>query len=401
MMTRAKIIIALLILLCTAWGSWNIYHYFFDTSAPTLVIEGIQDGMWCSGDIQCVVHGGDEYKVQDISVYLDGKLLVSRYKINRAHFEYTFPIATKTIPNGKHNLKIELQDASYHKNSTAQEMSFFVDNSPLQVAFLKTDQEFKVFQGRTLHIQFQVNKEIKSAQVRALSQIYTCVPEAPNSLIYECFIPIKSDETPNEYLLTFEIFDKVGNSMSVENKCQVVLYPFKKQNLVLKTEKVKMENELGLNERQLELDVQEVTQASPMQKLWQGAFYIPCDMKGISTEFGTLRTTQERGKYPHNAVDLLGTPKSVVWAAQDGIVVIKSRYAHSGLTIGIDHGCGVITLYFHLDSFADINVGDSIKKGKPVGKLGESGYARGYHLHWEMRIGNIQVDPMQWVKHDF
>jgi len=86
---------------------------------------------------------------------------------------------------------------------------------------------------------------------------------------------------------------------------------------------------------------------------------------------------------------------------QDGVVVLKERYAHSGLTVGIDHGCGVVTLYYHLDNYGNVEVGQKIKKGTPVGTLGMSGYASGYHLHWEMRIYDIQVDPMQWTKHDF
>lgn len=121
-------------------------------------------------------------------------------------------------------------------------------------------------------------------------------------------------------------------------------------------------------------------------------------MRGISTDFGVLRTTQERGKYRHNAVDLLGTPRAVVWADQDGVIVIKDRFVHSGNTICIDHGCGVISLFFHLDDFANVAVGQKIKKGSPIGTLGKTGYASGYHLHWEVRIHNIQVDPMQWTK---
>lgn len=401
MITRGKVAVLIVLALIGAWGGWNVYQYFLDTSAPVLIIEGIEQQGSYAGDIQCIVRGSDGYKVHDISVYLDSKVLVGHHKINRSHFEYTFPIVTKTLPNGKHNLRIELQDGSYHQNTTVSELSFFVDNAPIQAALVRAEPDMKVFQGRTLHVQFQTNKEIKEARVQALSHTYTCVQEAPNSLIYECFIPIKSDETPNEYLLTVEIVDKVGTMLTVEHKFHVVMYPFKKQNLTLNTEKIKMENELGVPERQLDADIQEITAKSPAQKLWQGAFYIPCEMRGISTEFGTIRTTQERGKYPHNAIDLLGTPKSVVWAAQDGVIALKNRYAHSGYTVGIDHGCGVMSLYFHLDSMADVNIGDKIKKGQPVGKLGNSGYASGYHLHWEMRVNNIAVDPMQWTKHDF
>ena len=57
--------------------------------------------------------------------------------------------------------------------------------------------------------------------------------------------------------------------------------------------------------------------------------------------------------------------------------------------------------YFHLDDFADIEVGDFIRKGQPVGKLGVTGYANGYHLHWELTVNGVPVDPVEWTKKVF
>jgi murein DD-endopeptidase MepM/ murein hydrolase activator NlpD len=115
----------------------------------------------------------------------------------------------------------------------------------------------------------------------------------------------------------------------------------------------------------------------------------------------SVRTTQEKGRYVHKAVDVINMPKSVVWSTQDGVVVVKQRFVNSGNTVIVDHGWGVFSLFFHLDNFADINVGKKIAKGNPIGTLGKTGYATGYHLHWEMRVNNIPVDPLQWTKSNF
>lgn len=389
------------LLLLISWVGWNTYCYFFDATPPQVTLVGIDDGGWYAGDIQCIATGSDAYKVADISVWLDNKPLVNYFKINATSFEYPFVIPGKTIPQGKHSLKVEVRDGAFHKNICIKEFEFFVDNVALQAAFVRADNDIKVFQGRTLHLQFQVNKEIKSAYVNALSRKHICVPEAPGSLIYECFIPVDCEENPNEYLLSIEIVDRVGAVSALDTKFQVVAYPFKKQNLNLSSEKIKKEDDSAPGSVVLEAQLAECAQKSPASKLWQGSFYAPIDIKSISTDFGTVRTTQHRGRYSHNALDVLGTPRCVVWATQDGVVVIKDRYAHSGNTVVIDHGCGILSLFFHLDSFAPINVGDKIKKGNPVGTLGMTGYASGYHLHWEMRINNIAVDPMQWTKHGF
>jgi murein DD-endopeptidase MepM/ murein hydrolase activator NlpD len=401
MVHKTKLYIALATLPFLAWTGYTLYRYFFDTSSPQVVLTGIQNNGCYAGDVTCVLHGRDDYKVYDITVQLDGKILVPHHKVNKKEFEYAFTIGTKNLPNGKHALAIAVQDASFNRNTTYQDLNFLVDNTPLQAALVKTDSDFKVFQGRTLHIQFQANKEIQEAVVHALGGNYYCVQEAPNSLVYECFIPIKTDETPNEYLLSIDIADKVGTTTTLETKFHVVMYPFKKQNLSISKEKKQAEEELSLNHKLLEEALESASKQSPFKKLWQGVFFVPCEVKGISTEFGTMRTTQERGKYAHNAIDILGTPKTVIWASQEGTVVIKDRFALSGNTVVVDHGLGVLTLYYHLDSFSDIEVGDHIKKGEPIGRLGMTGYASGYHLHWELRVQNIAVDPMQWTRHDF
>ena len=145
----------------------------------------------------------------------------------------------------------------------------------------------------------------------------------------------------------------------------------------------------------------ELLKKSPHEKLWRGPFCAPIDVARVTCDFGTIRTTQEKGRYMHKGLDLANAPKSVVWAPHDGIVVHKERYAFTGNTVIIDHGWGILSLFFHLDNFADIQVGQKVAKGNPIGTLGKTGYATGYHLHWEMRVNNVQVDPMQWTKTNF
>lgn len=400
-MFNARRIGALLILLICCWIGWKSYGYFYDTGAPIFTITGIEESGYCSGDAVCTISGNDAYKVESISVWLDEKPILSNFKINRKQFEYSLPIPTKTLNNGKHTLKVSVRDASYKKNTTNDQRSFNVDNAPLQAALIRPDLEYRVFQGRTLHIQFQVSKEIQEATIQVLSKTYLCFQEVQGMPIYECFVPIDCEGQPNEYPFVITIKDKVGNSTTLEGKFQVLPYPFKKQTLTLSNEKVAEEKEIGIPQDQLEQQLEILVAQSPKQKLWHGSFYVPIDMTKISCDYGTTRTTQEKGCYMHKALDILGAPRSVVWAPQDGIVIVKDRFVQSGNTVVIDHGCGIFSLLFHLDNFADIHVGDKLKRGNPVGALGKTGFATGYHLHWEMRIWNIPTYPLDWTKTNF
>lgn len=397
MLFKAKNISYLVFAVVSLWIGFHVYAYFFDTKQPEITLIGLQEnGHYCK-DMQCAVSGN---KSGEFSIWLDGKPLVNSFKIG-AHKQHPFSIPTRTISNGQHTVKVELTDKSFRKNHVTQECCFHVDNLPLQSAFVKADADYKVFQGRTLHLQFQVNKPIKKAEVTALAHKYECFPESKNSLVYECFIPIRCEEKPSEYLLSVDMEDNVGNTLTLDNKFQIVLYPFKKQNLHVTAAKLKEEREAADKDSGLAAKLEELAQSSPKQKLWSGAFCTPIDIARVTCEFGTIRTTQEKGRYMHKALDVINMPKSVVWSSQDGVVALKEYYADSGKTVVVDHGWGVLSMYFHLDDFANIEVGQKITKGNPVGTLGKTGYATGYHLHWEMRVNNIQIDPMQWTKTTF
>ncbi len=398
MKLRIRHLVIFMVCALFGWVGWSGYIYFFDTTIPYVVLGGFGNKQYCAGDVQCIVTSN---KSGDISVWLDEKPLINKFNIKSRHLEHPFTIPTRTIANGNHSLKVVFVDSTYHQNKTILERTFNVDNIALQAAFVRSDSEYKVFQGRTLHVQFQVNKEIADAKVHVLSQEYDCFPESKNSHIYECFIPITCEEQPNEYLVSIDMADKVGNALRLDNKFQVVKYPFKKTELHVSEEKVKREEELGHDTQFFEQEIAKIMHNSPREKLWRGAFCTPIDITRTTGEFGTIRTARHRGRYAHKALDIINVPKSVVWAPQEGKIVLKDRFALSGNTVVIDHGWGIISLFFHLDDFAKIEVGDMVKKGNPIGYIGKTGYAQGYHLHWEMRVNNIQVDPMQWTKATF
>ncbi len=381
--------------LLVGWFGWGMYNYFFDLKKPEIVLAGLEPEHYYCGDISCSLASN---KKGEVSIWLDGKPLINRFKVSQ---EQVFTIPSKTVANGKHQLKADFVESTYRKNKVLLERDFFVDNVSLQAALVKSETDYKVFQGRTLHIQFQVNKPIDQAVVSALSNKYSCFPESKESLVYETFVPVTCEENPNEYLFALDILDKVGNNLHLENKFQVVQYPFKKQTLQVSDEKIKQEYEKATGDN-MEQALETLVQQSPHEKLWRGAFCLPTEVQRVTCEFGTVRTTQQKGRYVHKGIDIINLPRSVVWAPQNGRVVLKERYGMTGNTVVIDHGWGVFSLFFHLDDFdKNLQVGAKIAKGNPLGTVGKTGYATGYHLHWEMRVNNTGVDPMQWTKELF
>lgn len=403
-MRRSKLFYYLFILICISWIGWNTYTYFFSETDPKLFVSGIDENSCYNKDINCNLIVTDDFNVDNISIYLDQKPLIEKYKIKKTKFDYNMVIPIEKLSSGKHTLKIIVENGTYQRKKTMKEIVFYIDTIPLKASFTKDPFQKKIFQGRTLRLKFQVNKEIKGAKAFVLDREIECVPESAKSLIYECFIPIDCEDLPGTYNLRIEINDYTETKVYLERQFRVEQFPFKKQIINLNLEKVKSEREAGLPGNKLEEELINASKKSPSYKLWHGIFYTPVEIenkKQITTEFGMIRRTSIRGLYQHKALDIAAPPKSVVCAPQDGVVVIKNRYGPSGNTVVIDHGCGILSLFFHLDSFADIEVGDKIKKGNPLGREGKTGYATNYHLHWEMRINNIAVDPIEWTQEDF
>lgn len=101
----------------------------------------------------------------------------------------------------------------------------------------------------------------------------------------------------------------------------------------------------------------------------------------------------------HTGVDIGGKKNAKILAAADGIVSETDPDGGGpyGIMILIDHGDGMQTRYAHL-SRAGVSPGDEVKAGKAIGRMGSSGNATCVHLHFEVMIDGVFVDPMDYLK---
>jgi murein DD-endopeptidase MepM/ murein hydrolase activator NlpD len=138
------------------------------------------------------------------------------------------------------------------------------------------------------------------------------------------------------------------------------------------------------------------------QRLWSGTFGFPLE--------GELRTTApfgQRRSYSggpvtsyHSGHDYgadMGTP---VLAPITGTVVLAEPLQVRGQVVILDHGLGVFTGFWHL-SRIDVTEGQSVGRGEVIGLVGNTGLSTGPHLHWEMRVLGVPVDPLQWTQREF
>ncbi len=131
-------------------------------------------------------------------------------------------------------------------------------------------------------------------------------------------------------------------------------------------------------------------------KVWRGRFLLPAEGE-VSSLFGSRRS-YEGGPVAsyHMGVDYAAPEGAPVVAANSGRIVLTEELTVRGGTVIIDHGLGVHTGYFHLSGMA-VAPGQEVERGTLIGYVGSTGLATGAHLHWEMRIGEIGVDPTEWT----
>ena len=99
----------------------------------------------------------------------------------------------------------------------------------------------------------------------------------------------------------------------------------------------------------------------------------------------------------HSGVDISAGIGCPVIAPADGIVTFADFLGGYGRAINVDHGHGISTRYGHLSSFA-VTAGQYIHRGDTIGYVGASGRATGPHLHYEVRINDVPVNPYKYLR---
>jgi murein DD-endopeptidase MepM/ murein hydrolase activator NlpD len=140
------------------------------------------------------------------------------------------------------------------------------------------------------------------------------------------------------------------------------------------------------------------SQVSPAL-LWSGPFVRPIDPQYLTTSsFGTRRDYSVADIGNFHAGQDFGAPEGVlVTAPADGVVALAEPLTVRGNAVILDHGRGIFTGYWHLSEIR-VTPGQRVAAGDILGIVGNTGLSTGAHLHWEMRIYGVAVDPMQFLE---
>lgn len=112
----------------------------------------------------------------------------------------------------------------------------------------------------------------------------------------------------------------------------------------------------------------------------------------ISSAFGLRRFFNGEARSPHSGLDIAAPSGTPIKACASGRVVLSDDHYFSGKSVYIDHGQGVVSMYFHLSEI-DVKNGQLVRAGEVVGKVGKTGRVTGPHLHFGLSTQGQLVDP--------
>jgi murein DD-endopeptidase MepM/ murein hydrolase activator NlpD len=141
-----------------------------------------------------------------------------------------------------------------------------------------------------------------------------------------------------------------------------------------------------------------------LRSLWQGRFMHPLQKPTMISAFGKRRSYYLDGKWlrvrHHRGIDYKAAQGTPVYAPNNGLVVLTASRITTGNTLVLDHGQGVFSLFFHLDSIS-VDEGDEVARGNKVAEAGSTGIAAGPHLHWGLLVNGTYVNPEDWINRSF
>jgi len=158
---------------------------------------------------------------------------------------------------------------------------------------------------------------------------------------------------------------------------------------------IKINNDLR---RENHLTFIKLKEKTSTKRLWEGS-WVRLKNAATMARYARHRYYYYKGKKVdeqiHLGIDLASLANSPVQAANHGRVIFADRLGIYGLTVVLDHGQGLSSVYGHLSSI-NVRLDQDVSRGDTVGFTGQTGLASGDHLHFSIMVNGVFVNPREW-----
>jgi murein DD-endopeptidase MepM/ murein hydrolase activator NlpD len=357
------------------------------------------------------IESGEKEHVLAEAVY-PGSLFTGAEQRGERVLEVRIEPKSLGISDGPATLHIEALDYSWRGNRSHVEVPLEIDTRPPRLS-VQTGLTY-VRLGGTEVMVYRISEEVARHGVRVGDVFFPGFTHPRDPALRIAFFALPHDSGADARPQVIAV-DRAGNEATAETHVEVIEQSFPRDDIRLtegfmrrKAEEIgvapngdalaaylKINGEL----RKRNADqIHEICQSSRDQQLWSGAF-LQLPGSHVGARFAERRTYSYEGRtvdhQVHLGYDLASTARAKVPAANDGVVAFADQLGIYGLTVILDHGLGLFSLYGHLSELS-VDVGQAVARGEQIGRTGTTGLAGGDHLHFSMLVSGEFVDPLEW-----
>jgi len=347
--------------------------------------------------------------------------LLNKKGIHRFDEEFTLNLKQLNLVQGQANLIIEIHDFSKRRggdgNLTILEHKMTVDTIPPSMTAIS--RSHNINRGGSGLISYRVSADTRETGVLINDILFQGVPfnNDPHAGIYLCYFAFPCDVKKDTALYLWAK-DMADNEIKKSFRYHIRQKRFRKDTIrisdrildaiitsfppdIFEQSDSNIGKYLFINRtlrKENSASLKELCQSPSKEKLWDGHWLRmkkAATMAGFCDQRSYFYKNKLIDRQLHMGVDLASFARSPVQAANTGKVIFAQDLGIYGLTIVIDHGQGLFTMYGHLSSI-DVAVDQIINKGEIIGVTGTTGLAMGDHLHFGFLVHGVPVNPKEW-----
>lgn len=413
-MIKRYLIISIFLLAVGALAGW--FFFIRDSEAPVITLAPDKDAV--SKQTSLTVWSEDKgtgiSKLEIWAVKSTKKYIIFRkeYPLKPELVTEKFNLKKVPLTDGKFSLEILAVDGTT-KNSARLQKDITLDSKPPKIA-VKSRPPY-VRRGGSSVVVYTVDEDVVSTGVMVGDLFFKGFKQENGE--YFSFFAFPYYMSSDEFSPVLVAADGVGNQR--QNTLAVRKLRRKFRNMTSKLNDayfkkivdefrdkypgiedpleffLKINNDLRSKNRKTLLKIGRET--SP-RMLWEGTF-LRQPRSATLSEFGDHRRYMVEDKIvdeqDHLGMDLASLRHAEVLSSNNGEVVYADELGIYGLTVIIDHGLGLQSMYAHLSEIA-VDKGQPVEKAEIIGKTGTTGLAFGDHLHFAMVMGGLAVTPVEW-----
>jgi murein DD-endopeptidase MepM/ murein hydrolase activator NlpD len=254
--------------------------------------------------------------------------------------------------------------------------------------------EFEYIRQGTAGLMTLTGPDVASAAASVFGRTYRFFPTREG---FAVLLAVPMDERIKDYPLTVTVTRRDGSTAAWEGMLKVASGQFIQEDptkLTLPSNKLHLlRDEVQQSEDRRLISTYSVV--TPV-RFWDGAFTMPVN-GALGSPFGSWRVYNGTVQKRHTGYDLRAAAGTPVLASASGRVVLARPLDIHGENVVIDHGWGVFSEYAHL-SARYVVPGQFVLQGDVIGLSGSTGRSTGPHLHWEIAVNGIWVNPIAFMQ---